>query len=139
MKIFFCYFLRNNYSHNIIISKYTLFQIQNCGWRSVNFKMSFWRLQSSQKKQEYFVRISALASRKRSNQKSSVRESKKKILILPGIPWKIVIMHPHSFVRIYTYGNTTTVMVHHQLVDAQWGSCGQPVCLCTVWRQENDS
>ena len=77
MKIFFCYFLRNNYSHNIIISKYTLFQIQNCGWRSVNFKMSFWRLQSSQKKQEYFVRISALASRKRSNQKSSVRESKK--------------------------------------------------------------
>ena len=39
-----------------------------------NFKMSFWRLQTSQR---IFSRISALASKTRSNQKSStIRESK---------------------------------------------------------------
>ena len=41
-----------------------------------NFKMSFWRLQTSQRTTEIFSRISALASKTRSNQKSSVRESK---------------------------------------------------------------
>ena len=38
--------------------------------RSVNFKMSFWCLQIFQKKKN--SRVSALASKKRSNQKSSV-------------------------------------------------------------------
>ena len=42
----------------------------------VNFEMSFWCLQIDQKNNEIFARISALASKKRSNQKSSVRESK---------------------------------------------------------------
>jgi hypothetical protein len=36
---------------------------------SVNFKMSFFCLQIDQKNNENFVRISALASKKRSNQK----------------------------------------------------------------------
>ena len=36
--------------------------------RSVNFKMFFWCLQISQKTNEIFSRISALASKKRSNQ-----------------------------------------------------------------------
>ena len=44
--------------------------------RSVNFEMPFWCLQISQKTNEIFSRISALASKKKSNQKSSVRESK---------------------------------------------------------------
>ena len=38
--------------------------------RSVNFKMSFWCLQIFQKTNEIFSRISALASKKRSNQKN---------------------------------------------------------------------
>ena len=38
--------------------------------------MSFWCLQIPQKIKEIFSRISTLASKKRSNQKSSVRESK---------------------------------------------------------------
>ena len=44
--------------------------------QSVNFKMSFWCLQISQKTNEIFSRIFALASKKRSNQKRSVKESK---------------------------------------------------------------
>ena len=44
--------------------------------RSANFEMSFWWLQINQKTNKIFVRISALAFKKRSNQKSSVRESK---------------------------------------------------------------
>ena len=44
--------------------------------RSVNFEMSFWGLQISQKTNEIYLRISALASTKKSNQKSTVRESK---------------------------------------------------------------
>ena len=38
--------------------------------------MSFWCHQIDQKTNEIFVRISALATKKRSNQKSSVRDSK---------------------------------------------------------------
>ena len=38
--------------------------------------MSFWCLEIDQKTNEIVVRISALASKKMSNQKSSVRESK---------------------------------------------------------------
>ena len=41
--------------------------------RSVNFEMSFWYHQIDQQK---ILRISSLASKKRSNQKSSVRKSK---------------------------------------------------------------
>ena len=37
---------------------------------SVNFKMSFWCLQIFQKTKEIFSRISALASKKKSNQKN---------------------------------------------------------------------
>ena len=37
--------------------------------RSVDFEMSFWCLQIDQKTNKNFVRISALASKKRSNQK----------------------------------------------------------------------
>ena len=44
--------------------------------RSVSYEMFFWCLLIDQKTNEIFVRISALASKKRSNQKSSVRESK---------------------------------------------------------------
>ena len=44
--------------------------------RSVNFKMSFWFFQISKKTNEIFFRISSLVSKKRSNQKSSVRELK---------------------------------------------------------------
>ena len=44
--------------------------------RSVNFEMSVWCLQIDQKTNESFVRISTLASKSRSNQKSSVIESK---------------------------------------------------------------
>ena len=44
--------------------------------RSVNFEMSFWSLQIDQKTNKFFVRISALATKKRSNQKISVSESK---------------------------------------------------------------
>jgi hypothetical protein len=42
----------------------------------VIFKMSFWCLQIFQKNNNFFFRIPALASKKRSNQKSSVKESK---------------------------------------------------------------
>ena len=38
--------------------------------RSVNFEMSFWWLQIKQKTNKFFVRISALAFKKRSNQKN---------------------------------------------------------------------
>ena len=38
--------------------------------RSVDFEMSFWSLQIDQKTNKFFVRISALASKKRSNQKN---------------------------------------------------------------------
>ena len=44
--------------------------------RSVTFEMSFWCHQSDQKPNEIFERIFALATKKRSNQKSSERESK---------------------------------------------------------------
>ena len=44
--------------------------------RSVNFKMSFWYHQIDPKFNESFVRISIVASKKRSNQKSSVSELK---------------------------------------------------------------
>jgi hypothetical protein len=37
--------------------------------RSVNFEMSFWCLQIDQKINEIFVKISVLASKKKSNQK----------------------------------------------------------------------
>ena len=40
--------------------------------KSVNFEMSFWCLQIDQKTNDIFVRISALASKKRFDQKSSV-------------------------------------------------------------------
>ena len=46
--------------------------------RSVNFEMSFWCLQIDQKNNEIFVRISALTSKKMSNQKCSVRERESK-------------------------------------------------------------
>ena len=45
-------------------------------WSSVNFGISFWCLQSDKKTQKIFLRIFALDSEKRSNQKSSVTESK---------------------------------------------------------------
>ena len=38
-------------------------------YRSVNFEMSFWSLQIDQKSNEIFIRISAINSKKRSNQK----------------------------------------------------------------------
>ena len=44
--------------------------------------MSFWCLQISQKTNDFFSRISALASKKRSNQKKIVEESQNKILQL---------------------------------------------------------
>jgi hypothetical protein len=44
--------------------------------RSVDFKMSFWCHRLDQNTNLIFSRISALASKKRSNQKSSVKESK---------------------------------------------------------------
>ena len=43
--------------------------------RSVIFEMIFWCNQIDPKTSKIFVRISALAYKKRSNQKSSVRES----------------------------------------------------------------
>ena len=45
-------------------------------FRSVNSEMFFWCLQIDQKPNEIFLRISALASKQRSNQKSTLRESK---------------------------------------------------------------
>ena len=39
--------------------------------RSVNFEMSFWCLHFDQKTNEIFVRMFALASKKRSNQKNN--------------------------------------------------------------------
>ena len=42
-------------------------------YSSINFKMSFWCLQISTKIHDFFSKISAVTSKKRSNQKSDIR------------------------------------------------------------------
>ena len=59
--------------HCISIRARSIFEFQ-VGYsnykRSVNFKMSFWCHRFDQKTNNFFLRISALASKKRSNQKN---------------------------------------------------------------------
>ena len=61
-----------------LMSKSSYVNVDKIWWsyRWVNFEMSFWCLQTDQKINKIFVRISSLASKKRSNVKSSVWGSK---------------------------------------------------------------
>ena len=54
----------------LLLKKTTVYDVLLRLIRSDNFKMSFWCLQIFQKTNEIFSRISALAYKKRSNQKN---------------------------------------------------------------------